>query len=357
MQQERKQTSTEVEKRLISTIQNWAETVFFPTLIEKMRESGIKEGSITAKVISTNLSQYTPKDYIEILPPTTSSTTHLYDAKATLTSLWELTTPSGTVRRTIHFKVKAEIFLADWEGVLDFEVEDIAVEGSDFQCTSLGVLLRQRVTYASIRSMGKEALSLIEFNNETVQQIVNFILLHLLPATYNFLSQKAMEIENALIRTLATLPPLPLEFRDRVYTYKVKNVSRRTIKTFGSIVSVSKYSEYTEDDLKVIVDGVLEGNGTPREILFRIIVFVTLMEWRNRDGKVNMVGDVKIGANWAWGGELLPPPPTVVHLHKVLEMEVENSKEGIEQFFTKVVEAINVEEIEKLMRTIKKLGR
>jgi len=357
MQQERKQTSTEVEKRLISTIQNWVESVFFPMLIERMKKSGIKEGSLTAKVVRTNLLQYEMWSSFTIQSSPTSSTAYLYDAEATLTSLWELTTPSGTVPRTIHFKVEAGICLADWEGVTDFKIVNLVVEGSDFLCTSLRRVVLRKVTPSDIRTQGKEAFSLLEFADYALHKIVHFILLHLLPPIYNFLSQKAMEIENAIIRTLATLPPLPLEFQDRVYTYKVKNVSRRAIKTFDSIVSVSKSSEHTEDKLEVIVEGVLEGNGMPREILFKIIVYVTLMEWRSRGGKVKMVGNVKIGVNWVWEGELLPPPPLVVYLYDVLEMKVENSKEGIEQFFTKVVEVINVEEIKKIIEKNKKKMR
>jgi len=357
MLEEEKMAPQEVKKRLLSTLQNWVGTVFFPKLIVTMKKSGIKEGSLTAKVISTNLSQYTAKDSIEILSSTTSTTASIYDAKATLASLWELTAPSGTVRRIIHFEVKAEICLADWEGVADFRVDGIVVEGSDFQCTYFNPVVRHRVSHHEISKQGKEALSLVEFDEEAVQEIAYFILLHFLPPIYDFLSQKAAEIENALIRTLATLPPLPLEFQGRVYTFKVKNVSKRAIKTFGSTVSVTEDSEYTEDELKVIVEGVLEENGMVREISFRIVVFVTLMEWRKRDGEANMVGRMNMGLNWVEGRGFPSPLQTLMHLHKVLEMEVENSKEGIEQFFAKVVEAINVEEIKKLIRKKKKLRK
>jgi len=352
MRQGRKQTSTEVEKRLISALQNWVESVFFPMLIERMKKSGIKEGSLTAKVVRTNLLQYEMWSSFTIQSSPTSSTAYLYDAEATLTSSWEMTAPGGTVPRTIHFKVEAGICLADWEGVTDFKIVNLVVEGSDLQCASSGKVVRRKVILSEILTQGKEALSFMEFNEGAVQQIAYFILLHFLPSVYNFLSQKAAEIENALIHTLTTLPPLSVEFLDGTYTYKMQDMSRRAIKTFVSKVFTTQDSERSEDELTVTVEGVWKGDRKTIALSIRVVVFVTLVERRSGDGEANMVGRMKLGINWSWTGGFTSPPQTVGPTHLILEMGVENSKEGIEQFFAEVVEAINAEKIGKLLREI-----
>ena len=349
MLEEEKTTSQEVERRLLSTLQNWVETVFFTMLIEKMGKGGIKEGSLTARVFHANLLQYKRWSSFTIQSPTTSSVAYIYYAEAILSSSWVLTAPSGIILRTIHFRVKAEVCLTNWEGVLDFRVEDIVVEGSDFHCSHLNSVVHHRVSHHEVSKQGKEALSLIEFDEDAVQQIANFLLLHFLPPIYNFLSKKAAEIENALIRILTTLPPLSVEFRSGVYLYKVKEVNRRAIKTYGSKVSTTGNAERWEDELMVVVEGVWEGDGDVKEMWIRVAVFVTLMEWRSKDGRVNVVGKMKMGVDREWGREFLSPPGVVVKLHNVLEMRVENSKEGVEQFFAKVIGAINEEEIRKLI--------
>ena len=351
MWQRKRLTSAEAKKRLLSALQNWVETVFFSALIEKMRESGVTEGSLTAKVTHATLLQHIMKKSFTIFSPTTATTAHLYDAEATLSSLWELTTPSGTVRRTIHFKVRAKICLADWEGVTDFEVESIEVEGSDFLCGILREVVSQSVEHSEIRTQGEKALSLLKFDEDGVREVAYFILLHFLPSAYNFLSQKAAEIENALIHTLTTLPPLSIEFLDGTYTYKMKDVSRKAIKTFGSITTIREDWEFFADELKVIVEGVWEGEGRERELLIRVVVLVTLRERRRRGEETQRMGGMEIEVGWVWGREFSPPysPP---HTRIVLNMKVENTKESIEQFFTKVVEAINSGEIERLIRKI-----
>ena len=352
MQQRRKLAPQKVERRLLTTLQNWVESVFFPLLIEKMEKNGIKEGSLTAKVTSANLLQHAMVSSFTIPAPTTSSVAYIYYTKATLSSLWELTTPSGTVSRTIHFMVRAEVCLANWKGVTDFEVANIMVEGSDFQCTTRAAVVQRKVFHSDIRTQGKNALSLMKFDEDAVKQIAYFLLLHFFPPIYNFLSQKAAEIENALIHTLTTLPPLSVEFLDGVYTYKMQDVSRRTIKTFVSKFFTTKDSERSEDELTVTVEGVWKGDRKEIALSIRVVVFVTLVERRSGDGEANMVGRMKMGIDWSWAEGFTSPPQTVAQTHLILEMGVENTKKGIEQFFAEVVEAINAEKIGKLLREI-----
>jgi len=355
MLEEEKMASAEVERRLLAVLQNWVETVFFPMLIEKMRKGGIKGGTLTAKVISTNLLQYKVGKSFTALNPNDLITVHIYEAEATLTSSWELTTPSGTVHRIIYFKVKAEICLTEWEGVTNFKVEDIVVEGSDFRCTTLSPVVQREVS-RYIRALGGEAFSRMLFDEDAVKQIAYFLLLHFLPSTYNFLSQKAAEIEHALIRTLTTLPPLRVEVQGSVYTYRVKGVDRRAIKTFGSSVfTTMRGVEYIEDELKVKVNGVVEKEkeGKVRNAPISVTVCVTITEQDGGERETRLVGKMRMEIKWVWGVEESSRPRTTVESHEVLEMEVEKSKESIEQFFTKVVEAINAEEIEGLIRRIR----
>jgi len=358
MRQGRKQASTEVEKRLISALQNWVESVFFPTLIETMKKSGVKDGSLTAKVLSTNLLHHKVKKSFSILATFPPTPARLYDAEATLTSSWELTTPRDTVRRTIHFKVKAEICLADWEGVADFDVEDIVVEGSDLVFVTLGRVVFRKVGHSEISTWGKKALSRLAFS-DTVQRIGYFILLHISSSLSNFLSQKAAEIETALIRTLATLPPLRVKVQGSVYTCRVKEVSRRAIKIYDCSLWPVTYDEVRgewvkrpEDELMVIVDGILERekDGKVSDVPIRVVVHLGITEWDSLNRDVSL--ECEMGIVVVLGGEreIRSFRRTFPVFHTVLQMRVEKSIAEVERFFDKAVEALSSEEIEKLIR-------
>jgi len=358
MRQGRKQAPAGVEERLLTTLRNWVESVFFSTLIKKMEQSGIKKGSITAKVISANLLHHKVKKSFSILASFPHTPAHLYDAKATLTSSWKLATPSGTVHRIIRFEVKAEICLADWEGVTDFGVESIVVEGSDLVFVTLKGVVFRKVDRSDISTWGKKALSSLVFS-DTVQEIAYFILLHISPPLFNFLSQKIAEIENALIHTLTTLPPLRVDIVGDIYTYRVKEVSRRAIKIYGCSLLLATYDEVRgewverpEDILKVIVDGILERekNGEVSDVAIRVAVRIAIIEWDSLNRDVSL--RCEMGIVVVLGGEreirsflrTLPEFPTV------LQMRVEKNIAGVERFFDKAVEALSSGEIEKLIR-------
>jgi len=342
-----------VRNRLLSAILAWTQDKFLPSILRAIEEVDKNNSPARASVGYIDILHYD-----EIKPFDTASP-RLYYTKATLSTLWRMITPSGSVTLTIHFIVAAKVCVAEgWEGVTNFEIEDIKVEGSDISCGRIGRVTLREIYLSEIKEQGKEALSRLEPDAGIASIIAQFILLHLSTPLHRLLSLKTGEIASTLIHLLNTLPPIEVKTSLRKkdtpkIVCKIKEVARGAKKVFAPITTVWERGGevWVESKLMVVVRGVMEEEkeGVVKEIKFGVVANITLTSPTDKKEGKMLEGKFDLGIDGEEMGST-SRPRTLGGTYTVFTEIIEASVEGLQRFLDKVIRAIREEEIEKLIK-------